>query len=160
MSEIREDGALVYVDFQRSGRPVNDNLSKTQGFHEIFGLPVLDAPGFPTMERVDLRLKMLDEELTELKSAIGEMNLTKVLDALVDLEYVLHGTTLEFGLHCVQREAYQEVHRANMRKLDPNGHPILREDGKVVKPEGWQPPDLESLLLRAIAEINLRNASK
>lgn len=67
------------------------------------------------------------------------VDLVEFADALADLDYVIEGTRLEFGINGAPIAA--EVHRSNLSKLGPNG-PMLREDGKILKPPGWTPPDI------------------
>lgn len=82
---------------------------------------------------------LIDEELRELdRAATPEEH----LDALIDLIYVTIGAGV--ALRHDMQGAWNEVHRTNMAKLGPDGKPIIREsDGKVQKPEGWLPPELE-----------------
>jgi predicted HAD superfamily Cof-like phosphohydrolase len=68
------------------------------------------------------------------------VDLPELADALADLDYVVEGARLEFGINGAPIAT--EVHRANMAKLDGP----VREDGKKQKPEGWKPPDIESEL--------------
>lgn len=117
-------------------------------FHDAFTIPVASAPCLP-VDRVDLRLELLEEEVRELREAVTACDLVAVLDALTDIQYVLDGTYLEFGLHRLKAAALAEVHRSNMTKLGANGKPVLREDGKVLKGPNYSPPDL-SRLIRAL----------
>jgi predicted HAD superfamily Cof-like phosphohydrolase len=57
---------------------------------------------------------------------------------------VIYGAELALGIH--SDDHFEEVHGANMRKLGPDGKPIYREDGKVLKPEGWTGPDHAKIL--------------
>jgi predicted HAD superfamily Cof-like phosphohydrolase len=91
-----------------------------------------------------LRLDLIEEELDELHVAMEDGNLVDAADAIADLLYVVYGTAVEMGLDA--DALVQEVHAANMRKLDGDGKPILREDGKVLKPDGWVPPNIKGVL--------------
>ena len=83
------------------------------------------------------------EELDELKEALEQGDVVETLDALTDLQYVLDGAYLSFGLQDQKMAAFTEVHRSNMSKLGEDGKPIRREsDGKVLKGPDYFKPDL------------------
>jgi len=118
-----------------------DTLALVRDWHEHFDVPVESKPTLPS-SRVAMRLAILEEEVRELREAAEDGDMTEVLDALCDIQYVLDGTFLEFGLHGVKRAAFEEVHRSNMSKLGEDGRPVLRDDGKVLKGPNFTPPDL------------------
>ncbi|HHH54871.1 MAG TPA: hypothetical protein ENK91_14505, partial [Bacteroidetes bacterium] len=91
-------------------------LTGVAKFHELFNLPVVAKPGIPSKERIQLRISLLEEELKELKHAIEEDDLVEVADAFADLQYVLSGAILEFGLGSKFKELFDEVQRSNMSK--------------------------------------------
>ena len=91
-------------------------LNQVAEFHRTFKHPILDIPGIPTKKRSDLRVALLLEEMKELQEAIKEDNLVEVADALCDIQYVLAGAILEFGLGEKFKELFDEVHRSNMSK--------------------------------------------
>src|SRR5690606_14838021 len=91
-------------------------LSAVAEFHRTFNYFVLDKPTVPDDSRCRLRVALLAEELKELETAIQEKDLTEIADALCDLQYVLSGAVLEFGLAGKFRELFDEVHRSNMSK--------------------------------------------
>lgn len=93
-------------------KPLNDVAE----FHEVFGLPVLEEPELIPEERAALRINLLAEELEELKEAIRNDDLVEIADALCDLQYVLSGAILEFGMGDKFRTLFEEVHRSNMSK--------------------------------------------
>ena len=99
---------------------------------------------------------LIAEEAQELIEAIGKGDQVEMLDALCDLQYVLDGMFLVLGLAGVKDAAMNEVHRSNMSKLDKNGHPIFREDGKIMKGENYSPPDLKTVLSKYLQD-NLQN---
>lgn len=93
-------------------------------------------------DRAAFRLELICEEYQELHDAIGPDTLPAQIDALCDLLYVVYGMAVEMG---VDLEPFFElVHEANMKK----GPGPVREDGKKLKPEGWEPPDIEGALKR------------
>jgi predicted HAD superfamily Cof-like phosphohydrolase len=122
-------------------------LEQVQEFHETYGLPVLKKPDISNEKTNTLRINLLAEELDELKEALDEGNIVEVLDALIDLQYVLDGAFLSFGLHHMKEAAFNEVHRSNMSKLDAEGKPIRREsDGKILKGPNYFEPNLSQFL--------------
>jgi len=94
---------------------MNSYLEKVKEFHSLMDAPVLDYPYIP-QNRQELRISLIQEELNELKEAITDNNLVEVLDALCDLQYVLSGCILEFGLQKVFDNAFEAVHNSNMSK--------------------------------------------
>lgn len=99
---------------------MNQNIERVIEFHNTTESPVLKSPTIPSAKRIDLRIALIDEELNELEVAANQNDLTEVLDALCDLQYVLNGTIIEFGLQDVFQEAFEEVHRSNMSKFPTN----------------------------------------
>ncbi|MEE9374373.1 MAG: nucleoside triphosphate pyrophosphohydrolase family protein [Saprospiraceae bacterium] len=86
-------------------------------FHDTFDLPVLTNPSIPSKERCQLRVSLLQEELNELKEAINQNDMVEIADALSDLQYVLSGAILEFGMGGKFDDLFNEVHRSNMSKV-------------------------------------------
>jgi predicted HAD superfamily Cof-like phosphohydrolase len=128
---------------------LNDQLQKLVEFHRSFGVymqhtPEADLPP----DVIDLRLRLLHEELDEYENAARQQDLVRVADALTDLLYVLLGTYVAHGLQEVAVELFEEVHRSNMSKLDEQGQPVHREDGKVLKSSRFQAPNLEKILAK------------
>lgn len=93
-----------------------DSLNQVSDFHKTFKAPILDSPQIPSKDRCDLRVELLKEELDELKSAIDNNDIVEIADALCDLQYVLSGAVLEFGLGNNFVELFNEVQRSNMSK--------------------------------------------
>ncbi len=122
-------------------------LEQVQEFHETYGLPVLNSPDISDEKTNELRINLLAEELDELKEALQQGDMVETLDALIDLQYVLDGAFLSFGLHGLKEQAFNEVHRSNMSKLGEDGKPIRREsDGKVLKGPNYFKPDIAQFL--------------
>jgi predicted HAD superfamily Cof-like phosphohydrolase len=134
-------------------------------FHEKFGYPVRRTVTELTTDELRFRLSLIMEEAMEvleaavlptaaeflerirfdISSAISlsyqeHLNLPEFVDALGDLDYVVEGTRLYLGVN--GSEVAAEIHRANMSKTDGP----RRGDGKILKPEGWMPPDIEGVL--------------
>lgn len=92
-----------------------------------------------------LYLKLIKEEGDELVAALLVADAVEELDAITDLLVVLIGYGLSRGFPMV--EAWGEVLRSNMAKIDPHtGVVRRREDGKILKPDGWTAPDLKRVL--------------
>jgi predicted HAD superfamily Cof-like phosphohydrolase len=114
-----------------------------KAFHVLFNLPVGEVPTFTETLDQDLRLRLIKEEWIELQEAHEEQDIVLVADAIADLIYVACGMAVSYGIPL--NAVWAEVQRTNMAKAGENG-PIYREDGKVQKPEGWQPPDIEGII--------------
>jgi len=114
-------------------------------FNQAFEIPKLDNPGLGTNELIELRIKLLTEEVEEYAEAARNGDMVEILDALADIGYILAGTIINHGMQDIYDDAFNEVHRSNMAKL-VGGKVIRREDGKVLKPKGWQPPQLAQFL--------------
>lgn len=121
-------------------------------FNKSFGHPVDTEM---TVDELNLRAKLLDEEFDELMSEIilaknmvmhGKKpdNLPELLKELADLQYVLSGFAVVFGLPL--RVAFNRVHKSNMSKLGLDGKPIKREDGKILKGPNYKTADLKDLV--------------
>lgn len=148
-------------------------LSSVADFHDTFNLPVLEEPVIPDLDRTRLRINLLEEELGELKEAIDNNDLVEVADAFCDIQYVLSGAILEFGLKNKFKTLFDEVQRSNMSKTcksfeiaeatqahyyDKDGTESVIEqkeeeyivyrktDGKVLKSVEYSPADLSQIL--------------
>lgn len=148
-------------------------------FHRAFGREIPQRPTLSTEDVRVMRVHLIAEELAELCQALrmdlrltvecayaddekgdsvelaawqnidryGQPDVVEAADALADLDYVVSGGFLDFGLPA--NELVADVHRSNMSKLDENGKPILRGDGKILKGPNYSPPDLRSIIERA-----------
>jgi predicted HAD superfamily Cof-like phosphohydrolase len=120
------------------------NFRKVTAFMRVMGQRIREAPEWPSDEEVALRFELIDEEVSELSEAIEKRDLVGVADALTDILYVTYGAFNTFGFPA--DELLAEVHRSNMTKLGPNGKPVYREDGKVMKPPSYRAPNIRSVL--------------
>jgi len=114
-----------------------DPYAMVRDFHEKFELFV----NRDNRELQSARVRHMQEELDEYKTAIKESNREQQLDALVDLVYVALGTAHyeDFDFN----EAFKRVHEANMKKVRK---PSKRSQWDVVKPEGWVAPDIKDCI--------------
>jgi predicted HAD superfamily Cof-like phosphohydrolase len=91
-------------------------LNQVADFHRTFKHPLPVDPAIPSKDRCQLRISLLKEELSELEDAIQAGDLVAVADAFCDLQYVLSGAILEFGLGAKFKDLFDEVQRSNMSK--------------------------------------------
>ncbi len=120
---------------------MNPLVASLLEFNQAFDIPKLDSPDIGPEELIELRIKLLREEVEEYAEAARAGDLVEVIDALADIGYILGGTILNHGMQNIYDDAFDEVHRSNMAKL-VDGKVLRREDGKVMKPQGWTPPQL------------------
>ena len=150
-----------------------DYIKMVEEFHKTFKAPILESPQIPSKERCDLRVSLLQEELNELKQAIEDNDLVEIADALADLQYVLSGAILEFGLKDKFNMLFDEVQRSNMSKAcnsqqealatlshykqkdgtegryeELNGKYIVYRsaDNKILKSVGYSPASLQDII--------------
>ena len=96
----------------------------------------------------NLRFDLMKEENEEYIAAAQQGDLVEVADALGDMLYILCGTIISHGMQYKIEEVFDEIHDSNMSKLDENGMPIFREDGKVLKGSDYFKPNLKDILFR------------
>jgi predicted HAD superfamily Cof-like phosphohydrolase len=122
-----------------------DVAADVREFHEAFSLPMGQEPSVGIdFDLAKLRVALLEEEVTEFVDASANADIIGIADALADIVYVAYGTALTYGIDL--NAVLREVHRSNMSKLDQDGRPILRSDGKVVKSELYFRPDIAGVL--------------
>ncbi|HIA40131.1 MAG TPA: hypothetical protein EYN88_04525 [Candidatus Poseidoniales archaeon] len=114
-------------------------------FNQAFEIPKLEQPGLSDSDLIELRIKLLTEEVQEYAEAARAGDMVEILDALADIGYILAGTIINHGMQDIYDDAFKEVHRSNMAKL-VDGKVHRRDDGKVMKPDDWQPPNLAQFL--------------
>ena len=99
----------------------------------------------PSQANYNMYLKLIEEEYEELSVAVAENDRVEQLDALVDILVVTMGAIRTGGFD--GEGAWKEVMDTNFAKINPEtGKVRKREDGKVLKPEGWQPPKLDKFI--------------
>lgn len=126
---------------------LQDTIAAVEEFHNSFGIANNYAPTTDlTQDEIMLRYKLMREENEEYLEAAQRGDIVEVADALGDQLYILCGTILKHGLQHKIAEVFQEIQRSNMSKLDENGKPIYREDGKVMKSNLYFKPDIASIL--------------
>jgi predicted HAD superfamily Cof-like phosphohydrolase len=88
----------------------------------------------------------MKEENEEYLEAAQRGDVVEIADALGDMLYILCGTINAHGMQHKIAEVFEEIQRSNMSKLDENGKPIYREDGKVMKSDRYFRPDIAAIL--------------
>jgi len=127
---------------------MKSNIEKVAHFHEVFKIGNNNEPSFLTEKESDLRFNLLKEENEEYLEACKSANMVEIADALGDILYITFGTIMRHGLQHKIQEVFDEIQQSNMSKLDENGNPIFREDGKILKSEKYFKPDIKSILER------------
>ncbi len=148
------------------------SLTSVAEFHKTFQHPILDNPQIPSEARCKLRVALISEELEELKEAIQAQDIVEIADALCDIQYVLSGAILEFGLKDKFNALFEEVQRSNMskackdeeeaiatqehylakgvqsyyKKVDGKFLVFREGDNKTLKSVNYSPADLKSIL--------------
>ena len=117
---------------------MTDWVEDVLAFHRRFHAYVGSAPSFPDADTLELRCRLVRDELEELVAALHAQDLVEVADAIADTIYTLIGLGIACGIDL--RPVWREVQRTNMLK---------ESDGpgrKVRKPAGWQAPDIAGAL--------------
>lgn len=114
---------------------LNEAQQAVQEFHKKFGLPVSANPANLHRKRVKLRANWMSEEIQEFLEA---SDLVDQADAIADLIYYAIGVFVEMGLD--GSKVFEFVHRANMKKLEPEGKPRYETNGRIAKPSDWVSP--------------------
>jgi predicted HAD superfamily Cof-like phosphohydrolase len=122
-------------------------LEAVAEFHDSFGLGVsYEMKADLGISKNELRFNLMKEENEEYLEAVQNNDLTETADALGDMLYILCGTILEHGLQHKIEEVFEEIQRSNMSKLNHDGKPIYREDGKVMKGPNYFKPNFATIL--------------
>lgn len=113
-----------------------------QSFHRKFNCYLSNKPSLLPRDVKVMRQSLILEEMQELFEAMDRGDMVGIADGIADLLYVTLGCAVGHGLEMAP--IFAAVHNANMAKsLDKR-----REDGKILKPEGWVPPDIAGELKR------------
>ena len=116
-------------------------------FHETFGINNEKTPLAQVgRDTLMLRYKLMREENEEYLEAAEAGDIVEIADALGDMMYILSGTILSHGMQHIIEDVFEEIQRSNMSKLDENGKPIYREDGKVLKGANYFKPNIKGIL--------------
>ena len=121
-------------------------IESVQLFHKTFKCPIANKPTLISSKRFALRHELMKEENKEYLQACVKEDIVEIADALGDLLYILCGTIIEHGLQEKIVQVFEEIQRSNMSKLDENGQPIIREDGKILKSKLYSPPNIKDII--------------
>ncbi|NRT16724.1 putative HAD superfamily Cof-like phosphohydrolase [Flavobacterium sp. 28A] len=122
-------------------------INAVKEFHTAFKIGHSEEPKANLgAEKNNLRYELMKEENEEYHEAVKNEDLIEIADALGDMMYILCGTIIEHGLQDKIEAVFDEIQRSNMSKLDENGNPIYREDGKVLKGPNYFKPDFSKIL--------------
>lgn len=113
-------------------------------FHEKFDAYRSDKPELPADDVRKLRIALIEEEVKEFLAGEANNDLVEIADALADIIYVCCGCAVAYGIPL--DKVIDEVHASNLSKLMPDGKPLVREDGKILKGPNYFKPRIKELL--------------
>jgi predicted HAD superfamily Cof-like phosphohydrolase len=119
------------------------NFEKVKEFNRVFKTIYNDNPTLIDVNSKNLKYKLIAEESREVKEAMDSEDMHEIAKELCDLLYVAYGAADAYGIPI--DKCFDEVHRSNMSKLDKDGNPIFRTDGKILKSELYSPADLKKV---------------
>jgi predicted HAD superfamily Cof-like phosphohydrolase len=125
---------------------MKDNIEKVAHFHEVFKIGNNTKPTPISQSEFELRFNLLKEENEEYLEACKNQDIVEIADALGDILYITFGTIMRHGLQNKIQEVFDEIQRSNMSKLDDEGLPIFREDGKILKSKNYFKPNIKAIL--------------
>lgn len=130
-------------------------INKVKEFNKAFNIESSMFPSLVNYSIYNLRHDLMAEENLEYLDACQSKDLIGVLDAICDMQYILLGTIITHGLEDIFVDAFNEVHRSNMSKLDSDGRPVIngvqvfdvsKPMGKILKSSLYSPPNIEKFL--------------
>ena len=126
---------------------ITNAIEQVKEFADTFNIEYSDDMNVNIDEStIDLRFRLMQEENLEYLEAAKNKDIVEVADALGDILYILCGTILTHGLQHKIVEVFNEIQRSNMSKLDINGKPVFREDGKILKGPNYFKPNIKEIL--------------
>ena len=126
---------------------ITNAIDQVKEFTEAFNIKYSKDMN-PNLDQstIDLRFRLMEEENQEYLEAAKNNDIVEIADALGDILYILCGTILAHGLQDKIVEVFNEIQRSNMSKLDINGNPVIREDGKILKGPNYFKPKIKEIL--------------
>ena len=126
---------------------ITNTIDQVKEFAEAFNIKYSKEMN-PNLDQstIDLRFRLMEEENLEYLEAAKNNDIVEIADALGDILYILCGTILAHGLQHKIVEVFNEIQRSNMSKLDINGKPVIREDGKILKGPNYFKPNIKGIL--------------
>lgn len=147
LSDTRTEAIFERMETTVTDLTLEEATEHVRTFHDAFGIPNASKPTGAIGDRdALLRYKLIREENEEYLDAAMRGDLVEVADALGDILYILCGTLLKHGLEHKIDAVFREIQRSNMSKLDADGRPIYRDDGKVMKSDLYFRPDIARIL--------------
>lgn len=126
---------------------ITNAIEQVKEFADTFNIEYSDDMNANIDESIiDLRFRLMQEENLEYLEAAKNKDIVEIADALGDILYILCGTILAHGLQHKIVEVFNEIQRSNMSKLDVNGKPVFREDGKILKGPNYFQPKIKEIL--------------
>ncbi|MBS1651612.1 MAG: nucleoside triphosphate pyrophosphohydrolase family protein [Bacteroidetes bacterium] len=125
---------------------LKDKIKHVEEFHNKFKIGNANELTLISEKDYTLRYNLIKEENEEYLEACKNKDMIEIADALGDQLYILFGTILKHGLQHKIEEVFDEIQRSNMSKLDKNGEPIYRADGKILKSELYFKPNIKDIL--------------
>lgn len=125
-------------------------LEQVKSFQQAAGQGTSETPILLSHHTWGLRYELGKEELTEYAVACKNEDLVGIADALADQLYILLGTINAHGMTDLIEHIFDEVHSSNASKIGPDGQVIKRADGKILKPEGYFPPNIRKFVEKYI----------
>ena len=120
------------------------NFEQVHEFHKAFQCNIGNVPSLPNETERHIRKWLLKEEYEEYLEGEANNDIVEIADGLVDMLYIIYGTGVSYGLP--MDTLFDEVHLSNMSKLDNDGNPIFRADGKVLKGPNFFKPNIKNIL--------------
>lgn len=134
---------------------MKDKIDKVKLFHEVFLIGNEDTLKADVEKSTfQLRYDLMKEENEEYLEACKDGDIVEIADALGDMLYIWCGSVLKHGMQDVIEEIFNEIQRSNMSKLDADGKPIFREDGKVLKGENYFKPNIKAIIEKHVENID------
>ena len=120
-------------------------LEQVAEFQDATDQTVNQETSLLTLKEANLRYELMAEENTEYFAACVSKDKVEILDAVTDMLYILAGTINSHGLQDLIEPAFELVHQNNMTKVGPDGKVLRDPNGKILKPQGFQPVNLKQL---------------
>ncbi len=127
-------------------KPLFDKIMDVHHFHETFKIGNANEPTLIDEKDYTLRYNLIKEENDEYLEACQNGDLVEIADAIGDQLYILFGTICKHGLQHKIEEVFNEIQLSNLSKLDEDGNPIFREDGKILKSNLYFRPNIKDIL--------------
>ena len=127
-------------------KPLFDKIMDVHHFHETFKIGNANEPTLIDEKDYTLRYNLIKEENDEYLEACQNGDIVEIADAIGDQLYILFGTICKHGLQHKIEEVFNEIQLSNLSKLDEDGNPIFREDGKILKSNLYFRPNIKDIL--------------